>query len=424
MINQKNVELISSVITMLSEFVQTDKEIQKDFGAYIDMFGGKASIPKILMPYIFERHIEGKSIFDIFLKKKTKLNEEQKEVVEGLSKHVSSYFEIKKLLKIGFELYNVVNEKVYPTYSMVKMSNFRGIGVGQYVAARIFAYKNEYYMIELAEVISRSDEEKVFRLAVAKQLEDVKSIYQDNPKKLEMIEEYAEYLYKCFNLLFENNVVFTSNQKVDSLLNLFNEFAEERKSIDSKDRDSLIEKDLPVGFFEITTDKEDLMEVMSEGFCNSDKSYDVGIVADENLGVFVVPFLNTFLSIFKIENYKEIEGYKECVEKFLTDNKIPPIVLKMASKFGLKNFLSIVNEVTNGEFKSFKAVEKRYKEEYLTEKKFSSTSILYLSQAFSRLMKYISKPQPKVAVGAQVGRNEPCPCGSGKKYKKCCGQNL
>ena len=23
-----------------------------------------------------------------------------------------------------------------------------------------------------------------------------------------------------------------------------------------------------------------------------------------------------------------------------------------------------------------------------------------------------------------VGRNDPCPCGSGKKYKKCCGANL
>jgi len=23
----------------------------------------------------------------------------------------------------------------------------------------------------------------------------------------------------------------------------------------------------------------------------------------------------------------------------------------------------------------------------------------------------------------QVGRNDPCPCGSGKKYKKCCGKN-
>ncbi len=28
-------------------------------------------------------------------------------------------------------------------------------------------------------------------------------------------------------------------------------------------------------------------------------------------------------------------------------------------------------------------------------------------------------PAPKVA---KVGRNEPCPCGSGKKYKKCCGK--
>ena len=26
-----------------------------------------------------------------------------------------------------------------------------------------------------------------------------------------------------------------------------------------------------------------------------------------------------------------------------------------------------------------------------------------------------------VRTGAKVGRNDPCPCGSGKKYKKCCG---
>jgi preprotein translocase subunit SecA len=29
----------------------------------------------------------------------------------------------------------------------------------------------------------------------------------------------------------------------------------------------------------------------------------------------------------------------------------------------------------------------------------------------------------KQAVSHKVGRNETCPCGSGKKYKKCCGQN-
>ena len=28
---------------------------------------------------------------------------------------------------------------------------------------------------------------------------------------------------------------------------------------------------------------------------------------------------------------------------------------------------------------------------------------------------------PPPAVSSKVGRNDPCPCGSGKKYKKCCG---
>lgn len=32
-----------------------------------------------------------------------------------------------------------------------------------------------------------------------------------------------------------------------------------------------------------------------------------------------------------------------------------------------------------------------------------------------------TKPQTYVREGAKVGRNDPCPCGSGAKYKKCCG---
>jgi preprotein translocase subunit SecA len=30
-------------------------------------------------------------------------------------------------------------------------------------------------------------------------------------------------------------------------------------------------------------------------------------------------------------------------------------------------------------------------------------------------------PVQQVVRGDKVGRNDPCPCGSGKKYKKCCG---
>ena len=36
-----------------------------------------------------------------------------------------------------------------------------------------------------------------------------------------------------------------------------------------------------------------------------------------------------------------------------------------------------------------------------------------------RLYPNLRKDRPKIS-GKKVGRNDPCPCGSGKKYKKCC----
>jgi hypothetical protein len=36
---------------------------------------------------------------------------------------------------------------------------------------------------------------------------------------------------------------------------------------------------------------------------------------------------------------------------------------------------------------------------------------------------YLSASKTSVSSEPKIGRNDPCPCGSGKKYKKCCGNN-
>ena len=41
-----------------------------------------------------------------------------------------------------------------------------------------------------------------------------------------------------------------------------------------------------------------------------------------------------------------------------------------------------------------------------------------LREAF--LQSSSGKQKPIVRAGSKIGRNDPCPCGSGKKYKKCC----
>ncbi|NBW87715.1 MAG: hypothetical protein EBR23_13055, partial [Planctomycetia bacterium] len=33
------------------------------------------------------------------------------------------------------------------------------------------------------------------------------------------------------------------------------------------------------------------------------------------------------------------------------------------------------------------------------------------------------RTEPIRNVGQKVGRNDPCPCGSGRKFKNCCGKS-
>jgi preprotein translocase subunit SecA len=51
-----------------------------------------------------------------------------------------------------------------------------------------------------------------------------------------------------------------------------------------------------------------------------------------------------------------------------------------------------------------------------------------LPKARKKPMRYshgdaVEKPETVRREGKKIGRNDPCPCGSGKKYKKCCGRN-
>jgi len=42
------------------------------------------------------------------------------------------------------------------------------------------------------------------------------------------------------------------------------------------------------------------------------------------------------------------------------------------------------------------------------------------AEDISDVERLLNPPEP-VKASAMPGRNDPCPCGSGKKYKKCCG---
>ena len=126
----EKLQTISKVMSDLINFVQTDKDIKPDFNEYLTTMGVKeytsAQAQAVCLPYIFERNINSKNIMELFLEKGKKATKYARTILKGLVSSVSSIFEVKKILKNGFELYNLVNEKTYMVISLVKMTSIVG----------------------------------------------------------------------------------------------------------------------------------------------------------------------------------------------------------------------------------------------------------------------------------------------------------
>ena len=406
---------INEAIKEVVEFTQSNEVIKNDFSEYLATIGAKDISPnqmeKIFLPYIFERRIDNVSILEMY-----KESAKNQNVAEGLINAQASIFEIKRILKNGFELRNLINEKIYTVLSLTKMTNFRGVYAGQFIVARIFKSEEEYYVIEISSILSHSQKDEAMRYAVMKLVQDPKLLYMDNEEKESEIKSVVAEMYDKFIKTFDKDIILTTNQHADDIIGAFNDGEE----IDLSDKISNLETPRFFHVKELDNNYSNFLENSLGGFASHSEIYDVAVIFDKEKGLYAIPFYETFTSIFE---GKEVEGKDECIKYFLTNDSIPDTILERVST-QYKNFLSVVNETLEKEY-SFEELVKEYKSEYLKHRLYSSATVLYCSNAFSSEFDTISTPKPETtnAPVEKVGRNEPCPCGSGKKYKNCCGSN-
>ncbi len=432
MILQEDLKVINEVIKNVAIFIQQDLVVKPDFEEYLRTLGTNiqsASFQSACFNYIFERRLgdERKSIIDTYLERSLNITDDFKKVAEALAKSVSSVFEIKKITKTGFELYNIINEKFYNVTSLVKMTSFRGMGSGQYVIARIFTYEGAYYLLEVSGVLPANRRDDALRFSIAKIIQNPELVYMDNPEKLKELEENVEEVYQKFVEYFGTDEVVTTNKYADDIISLFNEYAELGEKQPYEDK---IEKLDTYKYFDVSefnNSYDNFLENSLGGFSSHTETYDVGIIFDRELGLYAIPFYETFNKIFEAKDYKEIENYDRCIQYFLLNDKFSANIIKRVAQKH-ENFMKVINDVCNANY-TLDELLKKYKAKYLEQKIFSSTTVLYKSRAFSNTLGIIEeneeRPQLDSSIDlSKIGRNDPCPCGSGKKFKKCCGAHL
>ncbi len=422
---------ISDTITKLMNFVMTDETVKPDFDEYLATFSAqnadKNRIQALIIPYIFERRLteQRKTILQLFEEKNTDLTDDEKKILESLSKSFSSVFEVRRILSNGFELYNLINERMYKVLSLVKMNNFRGITPGQFALARIFPIKDEYYLLEVSNVLSSINKEEVYKYAIAKIIEKPEDAYEQNQKKKEQIEQLVQNFGKKFLECFASDEVITTNIYADNLINLFNTYCDDGIMPSKEDIEANIKNVENNRYFTVSDFRNsysDFMEKSLEGFSSHSSVYDIGIIYDKELGLFVVPFYQTFCKIYEVDDYKSVQGYKDCVKSFLENDKIPANIIKrVAQKY--PDFMNRTNEILSTSY-NLNELLNYYKQDSVEKKIYSSASVLYASKIFEQMMNVVSNKEEshkKEGIDySNVGRNDLCPCGSGKKYKKCC----
>lgn len=414
---------INDVIKELAEFIQNDEFVKPDFEEYIRTVNGM-NLQSACFNYIFERNLNNKSILTLYLENTKKVPASTKKIVKALMASMSSIFEVKRVLQNGFDLNNIINEKNYSVVSLVKMTSFRGIGAGQYVVARIFKFEKAYYLLEISGVLPSSRKDDALRYSVAKIIQNPELVYFDNPEKQKEIEKNVKEIYDKFIKFFGKDEVVTTNKFADDLIGAFNDFAEGGEKIDIQDKIQLPETYKFFDVSEFNNSYDNFLENSLGGFSSHKETYDVGIIFDKELGLYAVPFFETFNKVF--ENFESVENAKACVEFFLQNDKFSANIIKRVAECH-ENFMDVVNKLLNANY-TLEELLQHYKSRYLENKIFSSTTVLYKSKAFSKTLgiieEDIEKPSLEGIDLSKIGRNDPCPCGSGKKFKKCCGANL
>ena len=124
------------------------------------------------------------------------------------------------------------------------------------------------------------------------------------------------------------------------------------------------------------------------------------------------------------EHLREMDDLKQSVQNASYEQKDPVVVYKLESYNLFAEMLENLNQdVLSFLFKAFVPLQDRPQQPQRAVRPKTDMS-RYQARHTDLTTNGEQKANAPVKVDKQVGRNDPCPCGSGKKYKQCHGKGL
>lgn len=409
---------ISNTMDALIDFTVNDEFLSKDFENFLIandiQIERQNELNDCLIGYILdERTSENIRVLDYFMQKNPDFD---KNLINSFKNSFISVFRVNKILKNAYNCTCLANETDFELIPLVKMTNLRSIGLYDFIKARMIELDNVFYLLEIFDCFGQFREYGANLETIKCLIKYPESQTMYNTKKLEELKNSTKLFYEKFATVLGCDEIITSNKMADEFIEEFSDFIEGKCEIQAEKY-----KNYDGGFkyFKLENNpEEDFIKNAVGGFSNSKIPYDIGFFMDKDFGLFIVPFLGTFNEILRQNSFDNIEGAKECIKYFMMSDRVSiNLIIKKGEEFD--NFLNIINEVFNKDFKDIREVIGYFRADFISKTRFSPTMALYNSKVFEKIIGMEENATQKEDI-KDIGRNDPCPCGSGKKYKNCC----
>lgn len=214
---------------------------------------------------------------------------------------------------------------------------------------------------------------------------------------------------------------------------------DEAESFYARKSEAIIQQSLPV-LTQVYEERGEHIEQIVVPFTDGIRGIQVAVdlkKAIDNKGKEVVRSFEKTIVLALIddswkEHLREMDDLKQSVQNAVYEQKDPLVIYKMEAFNLFKNMLNAVNkEVVSFLYKGGIPVQQEAEDLREAPAPAKQPKLQTTKQEFGREEPGIefgdtreAVPQQPVRKEATIGRNEPCPCGSGKKYKNCHGANL
>ncbi len=367
--------------------------------------------------FLLQRRLDdGRTLVDYFVAAHPELPEAERAMLLGWQDVVEGVFVVQRLDNDALVVVNLIDDLTYRVHSNMGPRVFAPMPAGSFLIGRLTPVGDEWLVSGYLRTAPAANRADVYRIAADLAARHPSLVFR-NPTRLEQAWEMQREERASFITFFGADLVVLPGHAVDERMRAYGHFRmyEER---DAEGRSAAERAAQAYGAVPPQPELELPDELV--------EAETVGLIYDEVDGLNFLADFGLIQEAFAHPESTSDRRHREAALSYLEDSSISPRLLRRLAEQDPQRASRLFQRLLKQPHFSWEqdgeALLRRYKADYFAHPVLPS--ITPISEGLAQA--HITAGSAAAAIPAPAahrpGRNDPCPCGSGKKYKKCCGR--